>query len=140
MTDPGEALAAAARDLIGTPFRLHGRAPTTGLDCVGLVHAAIAATGRHPVPPRGYGLRNLAIDEWLPLAEQSGLIPAAQPIHAGDVMLIALGFGQHHLVIACSADEVIHAHAGLRRVVCQPRDPDWHIHGAWRLAPSLSES
>lgn len=140
MTDPGKALAAAARDLVGTPFRLHGRDPATGLDCVGLVHAAIAAAGGHPVPPRGYGLRNLAIEGWLPLAERSGLIPAAQPIHTGDVLLIALGFGQHHLVIVCGADEVIHAHAGLSRVVCQPRDPSWQVHAAWRLAPPLSES
>jgi len=140
VTAPAEALAAAAHELVGTPFRLHGRDPATGLDCVGVVHAAIAAAGGHPVPPRGYGLRNLAIDGWLPLAERSGLIPAAQPVHAGDVLLIALGFGQHHLVIACGSDEVIHAHAGLRRVVCQPRDPTWQVHGVWRLAPPLSES
>lgn len=140
MTDPGETLAAAARDLIGTPFRLHGRDPATGLDCVGLVHAALMAAGGHPVPPRGYALRNLAIEEWLPLAERSGLMPAAQPIHIGDVLLIALGFGQHHLVIACGADQVIHAHAGLRRVVCQPRDPAWQVRTAWRLVPPRSES
>lgn len=139
MSAPGEALAAAARELVGTPFRLHGRDPATGLDCVGLVHAAIAAAGGNPVPPRGYGLRNLAIEGWLPLADRSGLIPAAAPIHAGDVLLIALGFGQHHLVIVSDVDEVIHAHAGLRRVVCQPRDPAWHVQGVWRLAPPLSE-
>ncbi len=34
-------LAAAALNLIGTPFRLHGRDPATGLDCVGLVAEAM---------------------------------------------------------------------------------------------------
>lgn len=139
MSYPGDALTAAALDLVGTPFRLHGRDPSTGLDCVGLVHEALAAAGRQPVPPRGYGLRNLAVEEWLPLAAQSGLAPAAGPVRNGDVQLIALGFAQHHLVIACGPDDVIHAHAGLRRVVCQPRDPAWRIIATWRLAP-LSES
>ena len=140
MTDPGEALAAAALGLVGTPFRLHGRDPSVGLDCVGLVHAALAAAGRQPVPPRGYALRNLAVDHWLPLAAQSGLVPATEALRSGDVQLIALGFAQHHLVIACGAGNVVHAHAGLRRVVCQPRDPAWQVLASWRLAPPLSES
>ena len=37
----GEALATAAEQLIGIPFRLHGRNPETGLDCVGVVAAAV---------------------------------------------------------------------------------------------------
>ncbi|MBY0394228.1 MAG: C40 family peptidase, partial [Novosphingobium sp.] len=121
-------------------FRLHGREPATGLDCVGLVHAALMRVGGRPVPPRGYGLRNLAIGQWLPLAEQSGLTPASEPIRSGDVLLVELGFAQHHLVIACGAASFIHAHAGLRQVVCQPRDPAWQFRAAWRLAPPLSES
>lgn len=139
MTDAGETLAAEALGLVGTSFRLHGRDPASGLDCVGLVHAALAAAGRHPVSPRGYGFRNLAVEEWLPHAARSGLAPAAGPVRSGDIQLIALGFAQHHLVIARGPDDVIHAHAGLRRVVCQPRDPAWRIIAAWRLA-TLSES
>ena len=61
MIDPGEALVQAAVQLVDTPFRLHGRDPGTGLDCVGLVSAAMAASGGQPVPPAGYTLRNLAI-------------------------------------------------------------------------------
>lgn len=140
MTGPGEALAAAARDLVGTKFRLHGREPATGVDCVGLVHAALIGAGGNPVPPRGYALRNVAIDQWLPLVERSGLIPASEPIRSGDVLLVALGFAQHHLVIACGAGSFIHAHAGLRQVVCQPRDPAWQVRAAWRLSSPLSES
>ena len=37
----GAAIAAAARALVGVPFRLQGRDPALGLDCVGLVGAAL---------------------------------------------------------------------------------------------------
>ena len=135
MTAPGEELADAARALIGSPFRLHGRDPATGLDCVGLVSAVLAAGGVRPAAPSGYGLRNLDIAQWLPLAQQSGLVPAPGAICAGEVLLIALAHCQHHLVIAADAVTVIHAHAGLRRVVLQPLDPAWQVHAKWRFAP-----
>jgi len=138
MSDPGAALAEAALDLVGCSFRLHGRDPDTGLDCVGLVSAALAASGAQPVVPTGYGLRNLSIDQWLPLAGRSGLEPSSGPLRAGDVLLIALAHCQHHLVIAADAVSVIHAHAGLRRVVRQPLDPNWQVCAQWRAA-SLSE-
>ena len=38
----GDALAQAAQKLIGSPFRLHGRNRETGLDCIGVVGAALA--------------------------------------------------------------------------------------------------
>jgi hypothetical protein len=60
-------LAAAALNLIGTPFRLHGRDPARGLDCVGLVAEAMRRAGFHPVPPGGYGLRALSVDALVPM-------------------------------------------------------------------------
>jgi len=136
MSARGEAVAEAARGLVGCRFRLHGREPETGLDCIGLAHAALAGAGCAPVPPSGYGLRNIAVDAWLPAAAQSGLVAADGPVRAGDIELLALGYAQHHLVIALDAESVVHAHAGLRRVVRQPRDPAWQIEAAWRLSPS----
>lgn len=130
-------LVRAAADLVGTPFRLHGRDPATGLDCVGLVCAALVATGGKPIAPRGYSLRNLAVDQWLDLARQSGLVKSPGLIRAGDVLLIALGACQHHLAIADDADSIIHAHAGLRQVVCQRRAIDWRISAKWRIPPVL---
>lgn len=138
MTAPGEALAAAAEALVGAPFRLHGRDPASGVDCVGLVACALAAAGGRPVAPAGYGLRNLGIAQWLPLAERSGLIPATgDAVQRGDVVLITLAHCQHHLAIAADPHSVIHAHAGLRRVVRQPIDPAWRIGATWRPAPLL---
>ena len=130
-------LVKAAADLVGTPFRLHGRDPATGLDCVGLVCAALAATGAKPIAPHGYTLRNLAVDQWLGLAEQSALVNSPGLIHAGDVLLVAIGPCQHHLAIAENADNIIHAHAGLRRVVRQSRAPDWRVCAKWRLPSDL---
>lgn len=135
MTVPTDAVAGAALALVGCPFRLHGRDPRTGLDCAGLVCAALEAAGLRPVAPFGYTLRNLSIEHWLPLARLSGLAPAAGPICAGETMLVTLPHCQHHLVIAADGATVVHAHAGLRRVVHQPLDPAWLIRARWRAAP-----
>lgn len=133
----GHPLVRVAADLVGTPFRLHGRDPATGLDCVGLVCAALAATGAKPMAPRGYSLRNLMVDQWLHLAGQSGLVKSPGLIRAGDVLLIALSACQHHLAIAEDADSIIHAHAGLRQVVRQRRAPDWQVCAKWRIPSDL---
>jgi hypothetical protein len=135
-TAPGDALAAAATDLIGTRFRLHGRKPETGLDCVGVVSASLIATGHPAIAPDGYGLRNTGVDQWLGCAARSQLVPSPGPIMAGDVLLIALGHCQHHLAIAADATSVVHAHAGLRQVVRQPLEADWQIVAKWRIDPT----
>ncbi|MET4131706.1 cell wall-associated NlpC family hydrolase [Porphyrobacter sp. MBR-155] len=135
--NPGVALAEAAAKLVGSPFRLHGRDPATGLDCVGLVVAALSATGATPRAPSGYGLRNLSVDHWLHFADRSGLTASPGPIRAGDVLLIALSHCQHHLAIAASAASIIHAHAGLRKVVWQPLDPAWRLHIKWQVAQQM---
>jgi cell wall-associated NlpC family hydrolase len=134
-TEP-EAFARAAERLIGTRFRLHGRDPASGLDCIGLVAASLAAIGRAPVAPQGYAMRNLAIERWLGHAALSGLAPADGPVRRGDVLLVQPSPVQHHLMIAASADVVIHAHASLRRVVRQPLAPPAIIAARWRLVPS----
>lgn len=135
MSAGNSALAGAALGLVGCHFRLHGRDPATGLDCVGVVCAALENCGGKARAPVGYGLRNLSVDAWLPFAAQSGLVPASGETQSGDVLLIALGFAQHHLAIAVDGGQVVHAHAGLRRVVLQPHDPSWQIRAAWRTAP-----
>ena len=48
------ALAEAALGLLGVPFRLHGRDPATGLDCVGLVAEALRRAGRRPDASPGH--------------------------------------------------------------------------------------
>ncbi len=130
---PGHELATAAAGFIGTPFRLHGRTPDAGLDCVGLVTASLAAIGRSAIPPRGYGLRNTAIEGWMDHARLSGFEKTSRPITVGDILLSRTGPGQHHLMIAETATGVIHAHAGLRRVVRQPLGCCPQLIAQWRL-------
>jgi cell wall-associated NlpC family hydrolase len=130
----GTDLARAAEALVGAPFRLHGRDPAHGLDCVGVIVAALAACGIRTAEPHGYGLRNRTIGAWLGCAEHAGLVRVFGPIHAGDVLLVRPGPGQHHLLVATGADRFVHAHAGLRRVVTQPGPLPWPVKRHWHPA------
>jgi cell wall-associated NlpC family hydrolase len=129
----GAELARAAECLVGTPFRLHGRDPATGLDCVGLLDAALAAMGRPAPSPKAYGVRNRDIVAALAFAPGMGLGEVSGPIHPGDVLLVRAGPLQDHLLIAASGKRFIHAHAGLRRVVATPGPIAWPILRHWRL-------
>lgn len=128
----GADLATAAEQLAGVPFRLHGRDPSSGLDCVGVVSEAFAVCGRRIEEPRDYGLRNRSIGRWLEFADAAGLEPTCTAA-PGDVLLVRPGPAQHHLLVALGGDRFVHAHAGLRRVVIQPGPPPWPVERRWRL-------
>ncbi|USA39027.1 NlpC/P60 family protein [Pelagerythrobacter marinus] len=130
--DPGPAVARAARALVGTPFRLHGRDPRSGLDCIGLVAAALESAGLPADPPAGYGLRNTDPGDPDAIARRSALHPASGPPRPGDVVIVRPGPGQLHLLVCAGADGFIHAHAGLRRVVAMPGPLPWPVLGRWR--------
>lgn len=134
MTTPSEAFAQAAETLVGSPFRLHGRSSEHGLDCVGLVAAALEASGHGlpPLPP--YALRNSRYDFVPVFAERCGLCPVSGPFQRGDLVMVVPGSGQRHLLIAAASMAFVHGHAGLRRVVRTPLRPDWPITHHWRLA------
>ena len=134
MSGAGAALAAAAEDLVGTPFRLHGRDSATGLDCVGVVTAALAALNRKPNPPSGYELRQSNVEPLLGAAVRCGLTLTVEPIAPGDVILVRAGPAQHHLLVVTRAGGFIHAHAALRRVVHSPAPLPWPELRRWRLA------
>ncbi|TIX49375.1 C40 family peptidase [Alteraurantiacibacter aquimixticola] len=135
MSTPGEQFAAIAHSLLGTPFRLHGRSASSGVDCVGLVALTLHATGRTSRSPVGYTLRNLAADAYLPLLEANGFFPATDVPLTGDLVLARPGPGQFHLLIQSGCGGHIHAHAGLGRVVLTPPPLSWATLGRWRLAP-----
>jgi murein DD-endopeptidase / murein LD-carboxypeptidase len=117
-----------AQSLIGVPFRVHGRSPKIGLDCVGLV---VAATGtRHPVPT-GYTLRNADEARWRAILDQHGARRTEPPLY-GDVLLLRAGPAQFHLGI-WTGESLIHADARLRRVVELPGKPPWSVLGAWQF-------
>lgn len=120
--------ARAAEALVGTRFRLHGRDPASGLDCVGLVASVLGAAA-----PACYRMRNRDIAAALAFAPAAGLIEASGAMEPGDVLLVRCGATQHHLLIADTSGGFVHAHAGLRRVVTTPAPLPWPVERHWRL-------
>lgn len=130
----GQELAKAASRFLGVRFLLHGRDPNVGLDCIGLLACSLEEIGSVPIAPRGYQLRNADHIRWIECARHSGLVPVEGQIAAGDVLLIKPGPGQQHLLIVESTTSVVHAHAGLRKVVRQAIDPNDEKLAHWRLS------
>jgi cell wall-associated NlpC family hydrolase len=130
----GSELAAAAEELAGAPFRLQGRDPQTGLDCIGVLSAALSAIGRPVAFPIGYRLRASRLDGLETWAAAAGFAPASLPFKAGDVLIVRPGACQFHLLILLPANRFVHAHARLKRVAVAPGPVPWPIAGHWRLA------
>jgi cell wall-associated NlpC family hydrolase len=114
-----------ARSAIGARFRLHGRSVELGLDCVGLAGLAFGVG-----VPRGYALRGGRPEAVIDAVDRSGLLRATDA-RPGDLVLFDAGAGQLHFAVASEAG-VIHADAGLRRVVERPGDPPWPELARWR--------
>jgi hypothetical protein len=131
-------LAAAAATLIGVSFRLHGRDPATGLDCIGLVAEALRRAGAAPVVPVGYRLRAMTVDALLPFTEANDF-EAQSPPEQADVVLAMVNPVQPHLLVR--ADQgFIHAHSGLGRVTFLPGALPWPAAGGWRVPTILPSS
>jgi hypothetical protein len=135
----GELLAAAAAQLVGAPFRLHGRDPATGLDCIGVLAAALSTCCNSVHLPRGYTLRTRVLPDLGVYVSGCGLVTATGTVVAGDVLLVRAGPGQFHLLIATGSEEFIHAHAGLKRVIRGALVPDWPVVRHWRLAAAIKD-
>jgi len=125
----GEAVAAAALALVGAPFRLHGRAAATGLDCIGVIAAALRGAGWVGDVPSGYPLRG---GDPVRVAKRfDAVLAPCDGARAGDVLLFRVGPGQLHGAVR-TARGIVHADAALRRVVERPGLPEWPMGGAWR--------
>jgi cell wall-associated NlpC family hydrolase len=120
--------------MVGVPFRAQGCDPATGVDCVGLVWAAYAAAGLRLVRPGDYPLRGWARARVDAALEAAGFVPAVGDARDGDVALIAFAAGQFHLGLIGRVS-LVHAHAGLRRVVEAPFDAGTEDAVLWRFCP-----
>jgi murein DD-endopeptidase / murein LD-carboxypeptidase len=118
-----------ARETLGVRFRLHGRDPVYGLDCVGLV--AFAAQREDDVPT-GYALRNAKEAHWADLLDGFGQRRTGGPQRRGDVILARPGPAHCHLGL-WTGHSLIHADARLGRVVETPGELPWPILGVWSL-------
>jgi len=124
----------AAMTLVGVPFRLHGRDPASGLDCIGLVAETMARAGYAPVAPHGYSLRASSIEALLPFVSANGFRRVRKD---GAIALVMVNPLQPHLVVRAPGG-FVHAHAGIRRVTFLPGVLPWLIHTQWRITKQRS--
>lgn len=122
-------LSEAALSLVGIPYRLHGRDPETGLDCVGLVAEALRRIGHMPKTPFGYTIRSASLEKFWRYGALNNLAAVDRD---GDVVLAMVNALQPHLLVR-TTDGFVHAHAGLRKVVYLPGSPPWPVRQEWRL-------
>ena len=124
------AIVAAAQACVGTRFRAQGRVPGDALDCVGVVLVAARAAGANfVVPPYRLGSDAEARLDAAFAAQGCLGVTTAEP---GDILVIAPAAHRRHLGIVVPGG-LVHAHAGLGRVVEGPLDADWAIVAGWRL-------
>ena len=121
----------AAEALVGVRFRLQGREAVTGLDCVGVIVAAFAAAGTKLAALDDYPLRGVSLRRAEALLSQAGLVPVRGATRPGDVGLFALPGRQLHLALLAPG-RIIHADAGLRRVVRAPASRLPEAASRWR--------
>jgi lipoprotein Spr len=127
MTRRRQAIAARARALVGVRFRPQGRNAETGLDCVGLALLALALDRA----PGGYAMRGGSLAA-LETALSNWGLRRIRKAEVGDLLVLRAAPEQLHLAITTEAG-FVHAHAGLRRVVETPGQPEWPLVGIWRL-------
>ena len=129
MSAAGARVAVAARALVGVRFRAQGRDPALGLDCVGVAVVALRAGGVRVAVRGDYALRSArwnARDELAGLVRCDGCAP-------GDVLLLRVDETQLHVAVR-SPSGIVHADAGLRRVVERVGALEWPVVAAWRVA------
>lgn len=114
--------------LVGTPFRPQGR-DLAGLDCVGVVIRVFGLPANAIADD--YRMRGRHLDR---VTEVAGRyfrrIPSSRRM-PGDLLLLLSGDEQLHFAVL-TRNGVVHAHAGLRRVVETPGHTDWPLIGAFR--------
>lgn len=130
-----QAAVAAARAAVGTRFRPQGRSIGLGLDCIGVALLAAAAAGVIVPAVPAYALSgdhgDLLSDTLLSLGCRR--VRRVQP---GDLIEYRLAPGHRHLAVVSGAGtppHIIHAHAGLGRVVECGAPPDWPVLACWAL-------
>jgi murein DD-endopeptidase / murein LD-carboxypeptidase len=121
-----EDIAARARAMVGVRFRPQGRSPEHGLDCIGLVAKALALER----VPDAYSLCGGGLNELESELGKAGLARVADA-KMGDVLVMRAGAGQLHLGV-WTGSGLVHADAGLRRVVERPGPSPWPVTGIWR--------
>ncbi|MBP6031620.1 MAG: peptidoglycan endopeptidase [Sphingobium sp.] len=129
-----ERMVFAARAMIGAPFRLHGRNPPTGLDCIGLALRVLEQAGHKRLGggmiPAAYSVRGGTAEQFGKTMRAAGL-RAVRRAKAGDLVLAQAGVAQFHLMIRTDAGHV-HADASLGKVAEMPGASPWPVIAYFR--------
>jgi murein DD-endopeptidase / murein LD-carboxypeptidase len=125
---------AAARACLGARFRLQGRHPETGLDCIGLIIWSARQCGLTLPDAQDYILTDnpVRLDVALLAAPITSIDPAN--LVAGDFARLLSNGQPLHLAI-CGGGTLIHADIRCRKVVEQRLSQDWQerIVAAYRI-------
>lgn len=126
-------MAARALAHIGAPFRFKGRSAASGFDCVGLVGDAISLSGATTALPLDYTLSGdhaarISL-HFRDLGWRS--LPCKSACRSADILMLRTAPRQVHLGIVVDGG-LVHAHAGLGRVVLTPLPSPWPVCGHWR--------
>lgn len=115
--------AAAARALVGVPFRPQGRS-VTGMDCVGAVLATFAIPDM--AVRSNYAMRGDHAEEIRSTLDRYFRRISMHQGKPGDLLHLLVSSSRHHFAIKTS-DGFVHAHAGLGKVVETPGLPEWPV-------------
>ncbi len=114
----------AAMDCVGARFRLQGRDPAYGLDCVGLIAYCARAAGCTVSDKFDYDVTTDATILAAHLLE-SGFVKKEQGLlEPADVVLFSFFGSPNHAAIS-TASGIIHADMRLRKVVHHRLAPTW---------------
>ncbi len=119
-----EAIIAAARACIGTPFKHLGRVPGKALDCAGMAKASAEGAGYAVVDMDSYGRTpaNGLLEE--KLDAQTCLKRVFRLPQAGDLLLMRFSGDPQHLAI-CAGDTIIHAWQTVGKVAEHRFTDEW---------------
>lgn len=117
------AIIAAARECLGTPFAHQGRIVGRALDCAGVAVHVAKGVGLEPVEPAAYStMPGGGMLEWW-LDSQPFLERATSP-QTGDLLLMRFTGEPQHLAVF-TGENVIHAYQSVGKTVEHRLDDKW---------------
>ena len=134
MAEIAEQIVAAARQMLGTPFRHQGRVPGEALDCAGLAVLSASTAGLPVTDRRCYGREPDGQTLERSIDEQPCLMRIdAADIAPGDLLLLRIKHDPQHLAIVAASQieedrlTMIHCCAASGRVVEHDLTRNWHV-------------
>lgn len=127
--------AAAALQLVGTPWHHQGRLPGVGLDCVGVAVAAARTCGIDVEDLQNYTLP-ADPNAFLMLLAVNCVADAVPTFEAGRIAVFRIGPHPQHLAVVVDGDRIVHGLDRKRRaVVVESLTDAWRYraHSTWRL-------